>query len=454
MENMKLLSYLLLFLFSFSCINGDKLPTGRASEILPSELYNKIQARYEKIGNYHMGAAIIFKDKYGMIDFKGREILPCLYDSIIKYNETNYLVVLNKKIAIANQKGKILTNFNYDDYKQESCQYIPLKLNNKWGFIDNNGNIKIQHKYDNIKTFNDSLFVASIEGKYGMSKYDETIIIPFEHDDILYRPFFNSSISFYKNNNKTGLINSTNSIITECDYDNWSIPRNGFIVLSKGASNNYETRRFGMIDISTGKIVIPFNYDDLGDYSEGLIMAKKNGKFGYINIKNKIIIPFTYNGAFDFSEGLACVGKHKGYYNSIIGNLPYNTYGFIDKDNNVIIPFKFSDPLFSGNVIFKEGLAGIGISKNNIYATKFGFIDTTGKFIINPIYKEVEPFQNGLAVVYIDNDNEAGVIDKNGNSVIPCKFESCYIRDSIIYAEKDNIKYYFDLNGHKIDAPE
>ncbi len=39
-------------------------------------------------------------------------------------------------------------------------------------------------------------------------------------------------------------------------------------------------------------------------------IAKKNGKFGVISIKNKIIIPFLYENFYPFAQYLALVQKN------------------------------------------------------------------------------------------------------------------------------------------------
>lgn len=70
-----------------------------------------------------------------------------------------------------------------------------------------------------------------------------------------------------------------------------------------------------------GEDVIPFNYDDAGDFSEGLAGIKCNGKWGYANSQSEEIISCRYDCVWRFSEGVALVelgGK----------------YGYVDKYGN------------------------------------------------------------------------------------------------------------------------
>ncbi len=65
----------------------------------------------------------------------------------------------------------------------------------------------------------------------------------------------------------------------------------------------------------------------------------------------------------------------------------------------------------SGNALGKNG--GIGIGNGD----RWGFIDETGRFAIQPAFDYVEPFNdNGLAVVHMDG--KKGLIDKNGKLVL------------------------------------
>ena len=50
-------------------------------------------------------------------------------------------------------------------------------------------------------------------------------------------------------------------------------------------------------------------YEDAGIFSNDLAPVKKDGKWGYIDLKNKTVVPFEYDYACFFYEGYAIVGK-------------------------------------------------------------------------------------------------------------------------------------------------
>jgi WG containing repeat len=57
---------------------------------------------------------------------------------------------------------------------------------------------------------------------------------------------------------------------------------------------------------------------------------------------------------------------------------------------------------------------------------KIGFIDKTGRFVVQPQYSEAAPFSEGLARVAINENGEGkvGFIDHRGKFVIPTQFNT------------------------------
>src|SRR5882672_3458348 len=87
--------------------------------------------------------------------------------------------------------------------------------------------------------------------------------------------------------------------------------------------------------------------------------------------------------------------------------------GYIDKTGKIVI-----EPQFKGYAgEFSEGLALISIDTDGVsHYMKFGFIDTTGKIVIQPHFDEVRHFSDGLALVSVGRSH--GYIDKTGRAVI------------------------------------
>jgi hypothetical protein len=210
----------------------------------------------------------------------------------------------------------------------------------------------------------------------------------------------------------------------------------------------------GFVDTS-GTIIIPAIYNGLEEFSDGLALTEKDGKFGYINKAGETVVPFVYDDgeAFkqgraivksrndfslidrsgnlvtagydlisDFSEGLAVV-KLNGFYGAIDKNgkveipLQYSRLGdfseelsyaqkneksgYVDKKGYPVIPF-----LFEWAESFKFSLARVK------YNSKYGLINTRGEFVLQPVYDRIEAQEQGVYVVY--KNNSYGFADSTG----------------------------------------
>lgn len=462
---MKKIALIILFVIAFSCKNDKKLYSGHPYEILDEQTYNEVQAIYSNIGDFEDGSSIVKKqNKYGLINHKGKVILDCIYDTIMPVENGHRITVLNSMYGMVDNSGKECIANIYENYWpcKKDGYYLFCK-NNKWGFLSDKGEILVQFKYESMDMVSspqglDSMhYVGMINGKCGLYSYPEKEIIEPKYDFIMTGDPNAPIIGFL--NDKIAIYNSNNELVSDLKYNEYWLSKGQqgkYLIVRKAnaSTNSYQKYLYGLLNYQTGEEIIPVMYESLGNISEGLMYAELNGKYGYINSNNETIIPFKYNTAEDFSEGLALVSIHGGYFNGTLGRTPYNIYGFIDTLGNYIIKPTFADQSFSKSTGFHEGLAAMGIRpENNMLAQKFGYIDKTGKFVIKPIYEETYSFNNGLAKVKLRN--KYGYINRTGDVVIDISYDNNVIapqKDSVIVLEKNNQKYYFNLDGSpKVD---
>ena len=176
--------------------------------------------------------------------------------------------------------------------------------------------------------------------------------------------------------------------------------------------------RYGFID-KTGTVVIPFEYDDAWNFSDGLAIMRKDGRWVHIDKTGRVVMPFIG----DFSEGLARAQRN-------------DKYGFIDQERNVVIPFEYDYASY-----FSEGLAGV--RKDG----KWGFIDKVGNVVIPFEYDWGGSFYEGLA--HVRKNDKYGFIDKAGNVVIPFEYDYAYdFNEGLVCVEKNEKKGYIDKKGN------
>lgn len=172
--------------------------------------------------------------------------------------------------------------------------------------------------------------------------------------------------------------------------------------------------------------------DSLGVYAVG-------GRRGYINVKNgEIIINAKTNGyekAWVFSDGLAAVMKD-------------GKVGFINVDNELVIPFQFD---YSSNrwgdtgYLFHDGYC-VMTNKDG----KFGLIDISGNWVVEPEYDELwNAHKTGNRIVV--NDGKHGVLDSCGNVVYPTEYFYIDIWEDGFVLTKDGRKWQEDYEGNIVN---
>lgn len=104
----------------------------------------------------------------------------------------------------------------------------------------------------------------------------------------------------------------------------------------------------------------PLKYTYQSIYSENTFqLLKKNNKWGYIDKDNNVIIDFIFDDAFPFSEGLACV-------------LIDGKKGFINRKGEVVI-----NAIYDSASYFKSGKSEVKIGDKNFFINLKGEKITT-----------------------------------------------------------------------------
>ena len=223
-----------------------------------------------------------------------------------------------------------------------------------------------------------------------------------------------------------------NAVDITAEYDEAGQFHDGMAWVRKGD-------KYGYINES-GKLVIPMifeaAYNDMGYYiggfypmsnfAEGLAAVSIDGKGGFIDKTGELVIPAIYDGNFFigewisympmFNEGLARVRKD--------GN-----FGYINKAGEVVVPFEYFWAGHEHTGFFTEGLIRVATGSYE-ERFKWGFVDMSGNIVVPLIYGFAQSFSNGLAAVTHEEDSGSdkwGFIDRTGKLVIPFEYEIGHI---------------------------
>lgn len=331
-------------------------------------------------------------------------------------------------------------------------------------------------KYDKLYEFHEGLARVCKDKKYGFIDKLGNEIISCKYDDA---EDYDKGISVVTLGDKKGAINQQGDMVIPCKYDNINLCKDD----SLAAAFINETS--GFIDLE-GNIVVPFDYEYCGTFSEGLADVRKNGLIGFVNKNGKLVIPCKYENLYNgcgFREGLVGV--------SVDGGLPGildDEWGYIDQNGNIIIPFQTGltgAPFSSGLsmryrtdkngflIIHETACEGAFIYKNGEQATDFfetqniegfrkgyctikdkngweGLVNTQGVFTIACKYSFIaNGFDDNYVLIGINNKN--GFADKaTGQIVIPPIYEIDYsgwsFNEGLIPVKKDG-KYGY-INEH------
>jgi hypothetical protein len=165
-------------------------------------------------------------------------------------------------------------------------------------------------------------------------------------------------------------------------------------------------KNFQYIDLE-GKIKINPQFSYAGLFHDGIALVKTSGeneKYGYITEDGKYLVNPSYIHATCFSEGLAWVVSENGPPVAI------------DKQGKTVITLKDANRVHS----FFGGLAAFSVTDTS--GKKWGFVDNTGKVVVNNQFYSVGRFSEDRCAVK-NKEGKYGFIDKEGKLVINYQFD-------------------------------
>lgn len=194
--------------------------------------------------------------------------------------------------------------------------------------------------------------------------------------------------------------------------------------------------QYGYVDLS-GEFVIEPQFEQAGDFSEGLAAVQVDGLIGYIDPSGEIVIEPQFDLANPFQEGLALI--------AVIDADDQLSFGYVDTDGQLVI-----EPQFSLAIDFSEGLAAV--SRGEADEFLFGYIDPSGEFVIEPQFEVAEAFQEGLAGA--GSVDSVGYIDSTGTVVIEPQFiYAGPFSDGLATVGTVGGEGYIDTNGEFVIDP-
>jgi len=420
-------------------------------------------------------AKTLCNGKYGLIDKKGKEILPCEYDDISYLGDGFYKVLkqtvedetkyCNREYGLIDIEGKEIMPCEYETISYLGNSFFSCKRKSaNYGIVDNNGTKITEPIYSYIDKYNDSLFKVFYNNRYGIINRYGKIVLPIEYEWI---DIFSDDFIRIELNGKFGYINSALRVVIPCKYDGITDFQNGIARARMG-------RKWGLVDHSGRVRLLCSKYNLIRAMADNIFVVGiydelKKMKYGAIDKMGNELIPCKYNYLMNFHNNVAAFnlgGELKKKEKKVVGG----KWGLVISNGTEILKADKYDYLRGTND--DRYIVGIENSFSEGFL-KCGAIDNKGKEIIPCIYGWIRDFYNGIAGFstngkwnncgwggdvyyngYFCNDAKWGFVDKQNNIIYQPRydfiapFKNGYSR--IRLGEKYG---FFDLSKKIIQTP-
>ncbi len=315
--------------------------------------------------------------KHGFVNASDEWIVKPIYDKTEKFRDGFAKIILDKKEGLIDETGKVIVEPQFDDIEKFEGDLAIVKNNKKYGFINKEGKLLLEPKFDKINDFKGEHTIVINNRKKGIVSNKGQVVIEPKFDEIEL-PL--NDFTYIKDGELWGVVKSDGSEIFKPEYvKKFSFNSNGLSIAEK--SSKYGVGATGIVN-KDGSVVVELN--------QGIIKYEP-GHFFILNENNKWYITDdnakAISGDFDeFKPQFSNKGTNYLVDGRIIAKKD-GKYGFIDKTGNPVIPFNF-DEIGTGG--FGESLCAVKV--NN----KWGYINTKGEYFYQPEFEEAGRFEKNV----------------------------------------------------------
>lgn len=374
-----------------------------------------IEPRYRSAGGFWEGLAFVSEKgpfDYGYIDQKGELVIPYGFFSATDFKQGRALVKMET---------------NRKELGEHSWQ-----VTYAYGFIDQRGKWVVEPKYPHAEQFSeDRAVVATLEAR-GYVDLDGNEIVPPRYKHAIAFADGLALVAEHSRDEKGGFgfIDKQGKVAIPLALECAGTFYKGYAVASKGGL-------WGFLDPS-GQFLFEPRFPQCGYLVDDRALAMLDGKWGVVDGKGNVIIPFEqarlrlYGEWFvaESQEGVTCFSQN----GEKLFALPYNLVG---------------EPRDGRGVISEPGHRG-----------PFGYLDSSGKVVIEPRFQFAAPWSGDRAIVE-DENGKWGIIDASGKMLtlfdfrlFPSASASYFAKNGLAYIESSNRYGLVNRDGRVIHPPE
>lgn len=341
-------------------------------------------------------------NKLGLIDSQGNVVLPAKYSHIGNFKEgraavtittrarNDYHKILNTKLGYIDAKGKVVIPLRFqhipDEIKDYSEGLAVIKVNNKYGYIDHEGKVVIEPKFSRAYPFSEGYAVVEFNGDYGNRALID------KNGQIVFR---------FLEKYRAQVDSLANTILVSN-----SIPQ---LSEDKITVHRYDSNGQSIASVfnSKGEVLFTKALFGIKPYKDGIATATKNNCrigsencFMLIDAKGNTITEVSYYPIVRLKKDVFLVEDATTGYQKIINSKGDTLEPLIEEGTRLS-----TEDLINERSLIRVRKGGVS-----------GYVDASGRRVIDIQYDNTSPFSEGLAFVR-QRDHTVLCIDENGTTM-------------------------------------
>ena len=280
-----------------------------------------LEPKYDAIGEFKKyGYAIMQRNGgVGMLNLKGREVVPPKYDDMKILDSLLVAVKDEGDWQVMNLKGDVILEKGYQQVLVWQGEYLGYRKDGKWGIANRSGAQLCAPSYDEIKLRSDGFFQTRQGEFYGLLSLTGEEVLPASCFEI---EVMNKDLIMFKRGEFWGAVNGLGKELMPQSFQSYRPVSDQFIkllngnqvalysvkaeqIISDGYFSNYypfssdkvlckKNRLLGLMDWQ-GNVILNDQYNEIQLFSDSCYRAKYHDRWGLVGVNDAVIVPFEYD---------------------------------------------------------------------------------------------------------------------------------------------------------------
>jgi len=304
---------------------------------------------------------LIVKDgKYGYIDSTGRIVVPPRFEWAGSFGSRFAPAYVCGRSVAVDSKGHL-----HPWYAMAVDAPMEFERGGKIGFVNSAGRFVVEPVFDDALPFSEGYAAVRVGGRWGFVDDQGRMRIAPQFTQAFY---FHNGVGSVQTADGSLLIDRSGRPLAS-HYWEVALASDGRIPSRRAPADPDDLQ--GYLNLQ-GTVAIPFEFEQVESFSEGLAAVMRNGKWGYIDRQGRTVIPIRHDRAGWFKNGLAFAK---------IGD----ESGFIDRSGR----FKWSIHAESSPGFVRKNRDGLTLMPGDLASfftddDRFGYVNLEGRVIWGP----------------------------------------------------------------------